>query len=68
MPMINLADQLEQAGHKVTLFSNKYKEAQIKSLISNYELKMSAEFPDDVTRQQMLHGWMRMPVVFRPDK
>lgn len=39
------------------MFSNKYKQEKIRSLISSYELKVSAEFPDDVTREQMLHGW-----------
>ena len=57
MPMVNLADQLEDAGHTVTLFSNKYNEDKVKKIVQNYELQANLEFPDDVTRDQMLHGW-----------
>jgi hypothetical protein len=41
----------------VTLFSNKYKAEKIKSIVQSYELKTQLEFPDDVTREQMFHGW-----------
>ena len=57
MPMLRLTSYLEKAGHECTILSNKYKEQRVTEMLKQNELKSELIFPDNVTRDQMLHGW-----------
>ena len=50
IPMTRLVDALEEAGHEVVMFTNKYNEEKATKFARNNGIKAKLVFPDNITR------------------
>ena len=54
IPMLRLVDALEEAGHEVVMFTNKFNAEKVTKFARSSGIKAKLVFPDDITRDQLI--------------
>ena len=56
IPLTRLVDSLEEAGHEVVMFTNKFSAEKTTRFARNSGVKARIVYPDDITRDQLIRG------------
>ena len=56
IPMCRLVDALEEAGHEVVMFTNKFNSEKVTKFARSNGIKARLMFPDSITRDQLIQG------------